>query len=139
MAAVRSAMKMLARGELDDRQLAELRAMPNDVKRAVAAMLIGAPRKRALSPLADLDESGDVFDQGEPRDSTLAQAIHDLCAAEDGVSCDPTNLPLDTPMYEPVSESNSRNLSLAEAAMLAGMGRTRRRTPSLAEAMRMCR
>ena len=121
-AALRSAIQMLS-GKLDDRQLAELRAMPGDVKRAVAAVLVGAHRKkrRSLSPISDYSDAidgGDVFDQGEPRDSTLAQAIHDMCADEDGVACDPTNLPADTPMYEP--GSGERNLTLAEAAMLAG-------------------
>jgi len=93
---------------------------------------------RAMSPLADYSEDlngGDVFDEGEPRDSTLAQAIHDLCAVG-GAECDGDEPVDDTPMYEPVPESNSAApLSLADASKLSVNAACLTR----AEALRLCR
>lgn len=109
---------MLARGELSDQQLAELRSMPVDVRRAMAATLIGLPRKRALSPTIN---GGAGFEDG-PDDSdgtydgdSLAQAIHDLCA-DAGANCRPTNSQ-DTPY------GRSGRLSISDAYALAGKPR----------------
>lgn len=82
-------------------------------------------KKRALSPYNEdygddheYDQpGGDVFDQGEPRDSSLAQAIHDMCV-DGGADCgDETELPdMDTPMYESSPETNSDGrLTIVEA------------------------
>ena len=55
-------------------------------------------------------ESGDVFDSGEPHDSMLAQAVHDLVAGSDGVWCNAGNV-----FEEPSSvPQNNSAISTAE-------------------------
>jgi hypothetical protein len=122
-------MRMLARGDLDDRQFAELRA------------LLAAPRKRAL-PLNDGISGPDNSDGGG---DSLAQAVHDLCRAA-GADCNPTNIP-DTPYRS----RKARNMTVKEALALSrstgnltvseieAMGCGRRRNLSLSEAARMLR
>ena len=116
-AALRSAVRALARGDLDARVAAELRA------------LLAAPR-RAFGD-GGLD-AGDVFDDSDgQQDSTLAQAVHDLCR-DAGANCSPLSLVSDAgDMY---SHSARRgNLSVAVARSITG-GSLKRARLTLAEA-----
>jgi HK97 family phage prohead protease len=121
-AALRSAMRALARGDLDERQFAELRA------------LLRGPRKRALSPMLDDSSTGfqdDDLDGDGGYSDSLAQAIHDLCR-DAGANCSPLSIP-DTPY--PSRKSRNRNLTVREAEAMS----VRRRdnlTLREAEAMR---
>ena len=93
---LRNAVRMLANGEIHEDQLAELRAMSDEVDRAVEAL-------RSTRTIVDLavratpehrdPQDGDGPGPGEPQDSPLAQAVHDLVANTDGVWCDPGNTP----------------------------------------------
>lgn len=149
-ATLRSVIKMLANGEVEEEQLAELRAMSDQVDRAMALLdstraerqVVYVGRKATpveqvtelvTRALANLDGSGleDGNEDGEGVDS-LAAAVHDLVA--DAVGCNGMGDD-DSPDAADDEFDSQRNHTIASATRVSA----RPGNLSLDDCMRMCR
>ena len=138
---LRNAVRMLANGDIDEEQLAELRAMSDEVDRAVDAL-------RSTRTVIDLGAAKDgifsaaevraVIDAGEPDDSPLAQAVHDLVANTDGVWCDPGNTP-ELPAEVPQAYSEKQDDTELRDVEAFARNLVQRKTISVADAALICR
>jgi|GEM_PF-872285 len=132
-ATIRSAVERLA--NLKGEELAELRAMSDDVDRAVTQLLASRgetrpPANESLRALlARIKRSATEGQIGDPRNSTLAQAIHDMCA-EAGADCGTETQPDDDPADDmklsagpaPERRQNGSGLSISEYRRLCRPG-----------------
>ena len=87
---LRNAVRMLANGEIRQDQLAELRAMSDEVDAAIDALR--STRYIDLGRSTRDMQDGDGVDVEPNPQNTLAQAVHDLVSNADGVWCSPSNV-----------------------------------------------
>ena len=88
---LRNAVRMLANGEIREDELAELRAMSDEVDAAIDALRSTRYIDLGTRSTRDMQDGDDVDVEPNPQ-NTLAQAVHDLVSNADGVWCSPSNV-----------------------------------------------